>query len=187
MLLFGHEPQRHLPFAQINAARFPGKDSSLEPSDRKDLTGRLLEVIEQSEKFLDIHLATPHQIRGFEPEPRPELPKEALREAIVNAVAHRDYTVRGPVRLFILDDRVEIHSPGKLPNTVTEESMRAGVHVIRNPHIYSRLSDAGLVTRAGTGIRRIIRLVKEATGKDVGIEARDFEVLMTLPRRTLSQ
>jgi ATP-dependent DNA helicase RecG len=187
ILLFGHEPQRHLPFAQINAARFPGKDSSLEPSDRKDLTGRLIDVIDRAEKFLDIHLMTPHQIRGFEPEPRPELPKEALREAIVNAVAHRDYTVRGPVRLFVFDDRVEIHTPGKLPNTVTEESMRAGIHVIRNPHIYSRLSDAGLVTRAGTGVRRIIRLVKETTGKDVGIEARDFEVLMTLPRRDPSQ
>jgi predicted HTH transcriptional regulator len=106
---------------------------------------------------------------------------------IVNAVAHRDYTVRGPVRLFISDDRVEIHTPGKLPNSVTEESMRAGIHVVRNPHIYSRLSDAGLVTRAGTGVRRIIRLVKETTGKDVGIQARDFEVLMTLPRRDPSE
>jgi ATP-dependent DNA helicase RecG len=183
LLLFGRKPQQHLPYAQINAARFPGTDSSHDPSDRKDLTGRLLEVIDQAERFLDLHLWTPHEIRGFAPERRPELPKEALREALVNAVAHRDYTIRGPIRLFVFDDRIEIHTPGKPPNGVDAEAMRAGAHVVRNPWIYARLSDAGLVTRAGTGIRRMIRLVREATGRDVGIEVRDFAVLVTLPRK----
>jgi ATP-dependent DNA helicase RecG len=183
IVLFGREPQRHLPFAQINAARFPGTESSMEPSDRKDLTGRLLDVIDQAERFLYLHLRIPHVIQGFEPEPRPELPREALREAIVNAVAHRDYTVRGPVRLFIFDDRLEVHTPGRPPNTVDEEAMRAGVHIVRNPRIYSRLSDAGMVTRAGTGVRRIIRLVREATGKDIGLKIRAFEVLLTIPRK----
>jgi ATP-dependent DNA helicase RecG len=183
IVLFGREPQRHLPFAQINSARFPGTESSVEPSDRKDLTGRLLDVIDQAERFLDLHLRTPHVIHGFEPEPRPELPKEALREAIVNAVAHRDYTVHGPVRLFIFDDQIEVHTPGRPPNTVDEEAMRAGVHVVRNPRIYTRLSDAGLVTRAGTGVRRIIRLVRETTGKDIGLSIRPFEVLLTIPRK----
>jgi len=183
MVLFGRQVQRHLPFAQINAARFLGSDSSTNPFDRKDLTGQLLDVIEQAERFLYLHLPIPHEIRGFEPEPKPELPKEALREAIVNAVAHRDYTVHGPIRLFIFDDRVEIHTPGKPPNTVNEAAMRAGIHVVRNPRIYARLSDAGLVTRAGTGIRRIIRLVREATGREVEIVIRDFEVVLTIPRK----
>jgi ATP-dependent DNA helicase RecG len=183
ILLFGRKPQQHLPYAQINAARFPGTDSSFDPVDRKDLGGRLLEVIDQAERFLDLHLPVPHEIHGFEPEPKPELPKEALREAVVNAVAHRDYTIRGPIRLFIFDDRIEIHTPGRPPNGVDTEAMRSGAHVVRNPWIYARLSDAGLVTRAGTGIRRIVRLVREATGREVGIEVRDFEVLLTLPRK----
>ena len=183
IILFGREPQRHLPFAQINAARFPGTESSVEPSDRKDLTGRLLDVIDQAERFLDLHLRIPHSIHGFEPEPRPELPKEAWREAIVNAVAHRDYTVRGPVRLFIFDYRIEVHTPGRPPNTVDEEAIRVGVHVVRNPRISTQLSDVGLVTRAGTEVRRIIRLVREATRKDIGITIRAFEVLLTIPRR----
>lgn len=182
VLLFGIEPQRHLPHAQINAARFPGTDSSFEPSDRKDLQGRLLQVVDQAERFLDLHLPTPHHIRDFEPEPRPELPKTALREALVNAVAHRDYTIRGPIRLFVFDDRIEIHTPGKPPNGVDAEAMRVGVHVVRNPVLYARLSDAGLVTRAGTGIRRIIRLVKEATGKHVEIRVRETQVTLTIPR-----
>ncbi|MEW5977423.1 MAG: RNA-binding domain-containing protein [Acidobacteriota bacterium] len=187
MLLFGRAPQRYLPFAQINAARFPGTDSAAEPSDRKDLSGRLLEVIDDAQRFLRIHLNLPHEIRGFEPEPKPEIPEEALREAIVNAVAHRDYTVQGPARLFVFDDRLEVHTPGRPPNTVTEEAMRAGVHVVRNPRLYARLSDAGLVTRAGTGIRRIVKLVQESTGKDITIEVRDFELLLVIPRRGASQ
>ncbi len=182
MILFGREPQRHLPFAQINAARFTGTDPAFEPLDRKDITGRLLDLVDDARRFLHIHLQVRHEIRGFEPEPRPELPEEALREAIVNAVAHRDYTVQGPIRIFVFDDRVEFHTPGRPPNTVDEAAMRAGVHVVRNPRIYTRLSDASLITRAGTGIRRIVRLAREATGRDITIEVRDFEVLLSIPR-----
>ncbi len=183
IILFGRKPQQHLPYAQINAARIPGIDVSIEPSDMKEITGRLLDIIDQVQTFLRLHLPTPHEIEGFSPEKRPELPEEALREAMINAVAHRDYTTHGPIRLFILDDRIEIHTPGKAPNTVDEEAMRAGIHVVRNPHIYGRLSDAGLVTRAGSGIRRMIRLIKEATGNDISIDLRDFEVLITIPRK----
>ena len=183
LVLFGRDPQQHLPFAQINAARIPGAAIANDPSDRKDLGGRLLDVIDQAMRFLRLHLSVPHKIRGLEPEPQPELPDEVLREAIVNAVAHRDYTVRGPIRVFVFDDRVEFHTPGKAPNTVDEEAMRAGTHVVRNPHIYARLSDAGLVTRVGSGIPRIVKLVRQATGKDVTIELREFEVLVSIPRR----
>lgn len=183
LLLFGYDPQRHLPFAQINAARIPGADASIEPSDRKDIGGRLLSIIEDTQRFLRLHLPVPHKIKGFEPEPRPEIPEEALRETVVNAVAHRDYTVRGPIRLFILDDRIEFHTPGRPPNTVDVDAMRAGVHVVRNPRIYARLSDAGMVTRAGTGIRRISRLIREHVGKDIDIQVSDYEVLLTIPRR----
>jgi ATP-dependent DNA helicase RecG len=187
IILFGRKPQQHLPHVQVNAARIPGIDVSMEPSDMKDITGRLLDVIDQVQRFLKLHLPIPHEIKGFSPEAKPELPEEALREAVVNAVAHRDYTVMGPIRIFIMDDRIEIHTPGRTPNTVDEAAMRAGVHVVRNPHIYARLSDAGLVTRAGSGIRRIIRLIKRATGSDIGIDIRDFEVLLTIPRQNASR
>lgn len=183
MVLFGRHPQRHLPFAQINAARIPGTQLANDPSDRKDLTGRLFDVIDQAERFLSLHLPVAHRIRGFEPERYPELPEAALREAIVNAVAHRDYTISGPVRLFIFDDRVEIHTPGRPPNTVDEGAMRVGVHVPRNPVIYKRLADLGLVTRVGSGIPRMIELVKQATGRELEIVIRDFEVTIVIPRR----
>jgi predicted HTH transcriptional regulator len=60
--------------------------------------------------------------------------------------------------------------------------MRAGVHVTRNPHLYSRIADAGLVTRAGTGVRRMARLVREASGKDIDLHISDAEVVVALPR-----
>jgi predicted HTH transcriptional regulator len=89
------------------------------------------------------------------------------------------------VRVFVLRDRVEVHSPGRPPNSVDAEAMRAGVHVTRNPHIYSRVADAALATRAGTGIRRISRLLRQASGAELGIDISDAEVVLTLPRRPL--
>jgi ATP-dependent DNA helicase RecG len=183
IVLFGRNPQEHLPFAQINAARIPGIEIANEPSDRKDLGGRLLDVVDQAMRFLTLHLPIRHEIRGLEPEPRPELPDVALREALVNAVAHRDYTIQGPVRLFVFDDRVEFHSPGKAPNTLDEAAMRSGAHVVRNPHLYARLSDAGLVTRAGSGIPRLVRAVKQATGRDVSFRLTDSQVTLSIPRK----
>lgn len=182
ILLLGRRPQEWLPHAQVNAAVFAGTATDGDPTDRTDITGRLLDIVQQVEAYLRLHLRTPHVVADFEREPQPELPLTALREAVVNALAHRDYTVRGPVRLFVLDDRIEVHSPGTTPNTVDEPAMRAGVHVVRNPHVYARLSDAGLVTRAGTGIRRISRMVRAATGRDVDISIRDYEVLLVIPR-----
>ncbi len=186
MILFGRHPQRqrHLPFAQINAARIPGTQLANDPSDRKDLTGCLFEVIEQAERFVGLHLPVPHRIRGFAPERFPELPEAALREAIVNAVAHRDYTIPEPVRIFIFDDRVEIHTPGKPPNTVDEGAMRVGVHVPRNPVIYKRLADLGLSTPVGSGIPMMIERVRKATGKELEIVIRDFEVTLVIPRKS---
>jgi ATP-dependent DNA helicase RecG len=181
-VLFARRPQLHLPYAKVIAARFPGTDTSSDTLDRADISGQLFDVIYRCEGFLRTHLPYEHRIRGFDPERQAELPETALREAVVNALGHRDYTVRGPVRLFVLDDRVEIHTPGTTPNTIDEAAMRAGAHVVRNPHIYARLLEAGLVTSAGTGVRRMSRLVREAVKKDISIAITDAEVLVTLPR-----
>ena len=102
----------------------------------------------------------------------------------MNALVHRDYTIPGPVRIFVLDDRVEVRSPGRPPNSVDADAMRAGVHVPRNPHIYSRVAAAQLATRAGTGIARISRLLREHSGRRLGIEISEAQVILTLPRPT---
>jgi ATP-dependent DNA helicase RecG len=150
--------------------------------DRKDLSGGLFDVVAQIETFLRLHLRTGHEIVGFEPEKREEIPLAALREAAVNALVHRDYTIPGPVRIFVLADRVEVRSPGRPPNSVDADAMRAGVHVPRNPHIYSRVAAVQLATRAGTGILRIARLLREHSGGRLDIRISDAEVVLGLPR-----
>jgi len=182
ILLFGRNPQAALESSRAVAGAVSGTELGGDFVDRKDLFGGLFDIIAQAETFLGLHLRTGHEIVGFEPEKREEIPAEALREAVVNALVHRDYTIPGPVRIFVLADRVEVRSPGRPPNSVDAEAMRAGVHVPRNPHIYSRIAAARLATRAGTGILRIARLLREHSGQRLDIRISDAEVVLGLPR-----
>jgi ATP-dependent DNA helicase RecG len=182
IVLFGRRPQEILESSKVVIGALRGIDLGGDFIDRKDLSGGLFEVISQIESFLSIHLRRTHEVVGFAPEMREEIPFAALREAAVNALVHRDYTILGPVRIFVFGDRVEVRSPGRPPNTVNAEAMRAGVHVPRNPHIYSRVAASGLATRAGSGILRITRLLREHSGQDLQIEISDAEVILTLPR-----
>ncbi len=182
VVLFGRRPQAALESSRVVVGALAGNDIGDDFVDRKDVYGSLFSTIAQIETFLQVHLRTGHKIVGFEREKREEIPMAALREAVVNALVHRDYTIAGPTRVFVLSDRVEVRSPGRPPNSVDAEAMRAGVHVTRNPHIYSRVVAAELATRAGTGIRRITRLLKEANGTELGIAISEAEVALTLPR-----
>ena len=179
LLFFGKHPQFHVPYAKITAAYIPGDDISVPPADKKDFEGKIPEMLEKFMDYMRICLRIEHRINALEPELHPEIPEVAIREAIVNAVAHRDYTIASPIRVLIFRDRVEFRSPGKLPNTVTTESIKiGGAHVLRNPHIYNLLSKIGLAT----GVMRIIRLVKEHNGKDVELKETKTEFILTIPR-----
>ena len=184
MLFFGREPQRFFPHAHVIAARIPGIDFSSPPSDNKQISGPAAAMLEDSVRFLHIHLRIAHRIQGFEPETHHELPEEALREVLVNALSHRDYTVAAPIRVFVFDDRVEVRTPGGLPNTVTIEAIRLGaVHVLRNPTIYTLFSRLGLVTGIGTGVYRAIQQVLEFTHQEPALFLEGNEFIISLPKR----
>ena len=184
MLFFGERPQYYLPFAKIIAAQIPGTQISIPPADRKEIDGSIPEILDASLNFFRLYLKEEHKIKGFESELYPEVPIEVLREAIVNAIAHRDYTVSGPIRVLIFDDRIEIRTPGKLPNSVTVESIRVGgAHVVRNPTLYNLLNKIGMVTDIGSGVYRMIKLVQEKLGKDLGLSATETEFTLTIPRK----
>ena len=186
LLFFGRDPQRFFPQAHIVAARIPGLDMAAAPSDAKQIAGTLPAMLEDTARFLRIHLRTEHRIQGFEPEVFPELPEEALRETLVNALAHRDYTILAPVRVLVFDDRVEVRTPGGLPNTVTVEAMKLGAaHVLRNPAIYTLFSRLGLVTGIGSGVYRTIQMVKKAVGREPGIYMEANELVVGLPKRSV--
>ncbi|HID61934.1 MAG TPA: transcriptional regulator [Anaerolineae bacterium] len=183
LLLFGRRPQHFLPYAYLTAARIPGEDPAGEPSDVKRIEGTLFQMLEDTARFLALHLRVPHRIQGFEPEAYPELPRRALREVVVNALVHRDYTIAAPIRVFILDDRVEIRSPGGLPNTVTIDMVKAGLaHVLRNPQLYTFFLKAGYVTDTGNGFRRVIQDVKATVGREPDIRAMGNELVVSIPR-----
>jgi ATP-dependent DNA helicase RecG len=183
VVLFGRKPQEALESSKVVVGALSGADLGGDFIDRKDLSGGLFDIIDQIGTFFRLHLRTGHEIVGFERERHEEIPFAALREAAVNALVHRDYSIPGPVRIFVLADRVEVRSPGRPPNSVDAEAMRAGVHVPRNPHIYSRVAAAQLATRAGTGVLRIARLLRENSGQSFDIKISDAEVTLVLPRR----
>lgn len=183
ILFFGREPQRFLPLAHLVAARLPGTNLANPPDDNKQIYGSIPAQIEDAARFLNIYLKTAHRIQGMEPERYPELPESALREFLVNALAHRDYTLSAPIRLFIFDDRLEIRTPGGLPNNVTLESIRlGGAHVLRNPIIYTLLGRLGLITGVGTGIYRAIRQIQQATGREPELALLGNEFVVTVFR-----
>ena len=180
-LLFGLNPQKELPFCKITIAKFEGNKIG-EEFEKKDLDGNLEEQIKAADTVLNLYLKTRVNIKGFENELKPEIPKEVLREVVVNAVAHRDYHITSQIRIFIFDNRLEIMSPGKLPNGITLENIKLGVHSERNPLIVSYLAKMGYMTQIGTGIVRMTRLLKEHTGKEPEFEERGQEFVVRIRR-----
>ena len=159
---FGKEPAKHVPYFRISATRFKGIEISEEVLSSRDYGEKIEEQFRGVEEFVKAYLPAPSRIEGFESELPRTIPDTAIREALVNAFAHRDYMIPSQIRLFIFDDRLEVISPGKLLNTVSVESMRVGIHVPRNPLILTFLGKMGLASNRGTGAPRIFRLMKEA-------------------------
>ncbi|MDL2123641.1 MAG: helix-turn-helix domain-containing protein [Deltaproteobacteria bacterium] len=126
--------------------------------DRKDFSGN---NIENAVMFVLRHTNLEYKIEKLRREEIPEIPEVALREAVVNAVCHRDYFEKGAnVMIEIFDDRLEISSPGGLPSGLTRKSFGTK-SVVRNPVIASLLHRAGYIEKIGTGIKRIENTVKE--------------------------
>ena len=85
-----------------------------------------------------------------------EIPVPALEEAIVNALIHRNYYIQSPIKIFIFNDRVEICSPGKLPNSLTVEKIKNGLSIVRNPIIHSIAPFVLHYSGFGSGVERIV-------------------------------
>ncbi|MGR3177340.1 MAG: ATP-binding protein, partial [Candidatus Anammoxibacter sp.] len=94
-------------------------------------------------------------------------PREVIREVLVNAIAHRDYTIPTDIELCIYKDRLEVISPGRLPNTITIESMKAGCRVPRNNILMQTLRDYKYVENLGMGVqKKIIKGMMEHNGTE---------------------
>lgn len=123
MLMFGYDPQLYLPQSEVVCIKYADSLGVRRYIERKNYHGTLPELIDQASAFLRQFIRVGATIRGFYREDEPEYPYEAIREAVVNAIAHRDYNRGGEtVRVFIFSDRIEVRSPGGLlpesPSTI---------------------------------------------------------------------
>lgn len=160
IMLFGRDPQRFVRGAEITAARFAG-DSMGDTFVKQDLTGTLDDQIRRAETFLADHMRRDVSLRGsMARQEEFEYPFEAVRELVVNAVAHRDYSIAGDnIRLFIFSRHLEINSPGGLPGHMTIDNIK-DERFSRNPVIVQVLSDMGFIERLGYGVDRVIELME---------------------------
>ena len=180
ILLFGRQPQRFLRNAAITLIRFPGPTMS-DDFGREDALGALPSQIRRAEAFVSANMRRGLRIRGLTRTEVTEYPLAVVREAIVNAVAHRDYAIRGDdARVLMFSDRMEIYSPGRLPGHVTLENLLTE-RFSRNEAIVQGLSDLGFVERLGYGIDRMVAAMGAA-----GLPAPVFEETVAGFRVTLA-
>jgi ATP-dependent DNA helicase RecG len=202
LVLFGRSPRRYLRQAGVRWMAFDGADKTYRALDDDTLDGPLVGRFRQDagaareavEPGLIEHLLsrmTPfvssegeELVGGVRRERAWRYPPDALREAIVNALAHRDWTRPMEVEVTSYSNRLEVLSPGSLQNSMTVEKMLAGQRSPRNPLIVDVLRDYGYVDARGMGIRnKIVPLVREASGTDPTFEATDDFLRVFLPAR----
>ncbi len=158
LLFFGKDPQRVKPAFTIKAVSFIGNDISGTQYRSKpaDFRGTIPQLFEEAMSFLKANLQYLQGGQGFNSTGKLEISEIALIELVQNAMVHRDYFKNSPIRILIFDDRVEIISPGKLPNSLTVEDIKYGNPVIRNNQLVAFASHSMPFSGLGSGIRRAI-------------------------------
>ncbi len=160
ILLFGIQPERFVKSSEIIVARYPGREMS-DAFVREDIRGTLPDQIRRAEAFLISNMKRGVRLVSLEREEQVEYPTKAVREAIVNAVAHRDYSIQGDeIRVFMFSDRIEFYSPGRLPGHVTVDNI-VEERFSRNEVIVQVLADMGFIEHLGYGIDRMIKLMRD--------------------------
>ena len=149
--------------------------------DRRGFDGDVYSMIDGVVTYILSKINIEYIIKRVKREERPELPEEALREAVVNALAHRDYRSTGNVQVYIFKDRVKIISPGGLPAGMTEADL--GIKSIpRNPLLFGMLFRMDAVEHIGSGIKRIRNLCREYGVVEPRIEVSEHWFTVIFPR-----
>jgi len=167
ILLFGKKPQMFFPQSGITFVKFPGneprgEDGGIGYGRRDEISGNLARIIERTWNIIFEEMRVGATVNGLERAELLEYPRYAVREAMVNAVAHRDYRIRGrriEVRMYA--DRLEIISPGGLPGYMTLDNL-VEEHFSRNPRLVSGLFQWGYIEELGLGIDQMIEEMTQA-------------------------
>jgi ATP-dependent DNA helicase RecG len=159
LLAFGKHPQTYFPAYAIMCGAYRGDDFLSDTIREKEIKGTFNELIEDTIAFVKLTIDQDRSLdREIQRKDVFQYPIEAIREGIVNAICHRDYTISGSsIRVFVFKNSIEIHSPGGLPNTLTLENM-VFRQFTRNQMVASFLTGYGYMERRGKGIQRMISL-----------------------------
>jgi len=158
LLLFAERPERLKPPFCVKAIRFPGNDIHADQYlDSEDFSGPLRKLFDGALAFIQRNLPKVQAGRGVNAPGVQKIPTVVFEELLVNALVHRDYLISAPIRLFLFDDRIQIISPGHLPDNLTVEKIRTGNSNIRNPILVSHVAKGLLPYRGlGSGIQRAL-------------------------------
>lgn len=183
ILCFTEDPQKYIGNSAVRLTRF--EDNEMKNySDQKEFTGPLQKIVDEIEKYLLNNLNRVGGFTvGFKRQEFLEYPIIALREAVINAVIHRNYFDAAEIRIFIFPDRIEIRNPGSFPPGVSVDNPE---HKPRNPEIAQFFYDMGLTDKYGSGIQKIIREVSEHPLVGVRFSPRPYNTTVTFTK-TLSR
>lgn len=157
-LLFAVAPQYALPAFIVKAVSFVGNQIEDERYiDSRDISGKLADVFQQTLGFVVANTRAMQGEQGFNSQGQSEIPRIVWEELVANALIHRDYFISAPVRVLVFPDRVEIISPGHLPNNLTIENIKAGNSNIRNPILASFATKLLPYRELGSGLLRALR------------------------------
>ncbi|MCP5053741.1 MAG: transcriptional regulator [bacterium] len=164
LLLFGQKPGQMRPQFSVKATVFEGTEIAMHMyKDKEDITGKLIDQLNGAKSFVKRNLRRKQKHQNFNAPGILEIPEDAFSEIIANAIVHRNYYINAQIQVYLFDDRLEIVSPGSLPNTITEENIKFGVHIERNPTILSFLEkDPGFsYSGRGSGIPSVLKMCKQ--------------------------
>ena len=157
-LLFAKSPHYALPAFVVKAVAFVGTQIEDERYiDSRDIFGKLADVFQQTLGFIVANTRAAQGEQGFNSQGQPEIPRIVWEELVANALIHRDYFVSAPIRVLVFADRVEIISPGHLPNNLTIENIKAGNSNMRNPILASFAAKLLPYRGLGSGLLRSLR------------------------------
>ena len=183
LLFFSKDPQGYRPAFCVKAVSFYGNSiGGLNYRDSRDMTGTIPDLFRESMSFLKMNLRHEQRGQNFNSVGILEISEIALEELVQNALIHRDYTRNSPIRIMIFDDRVEIVSPGSLPNGLTVESIKLGNAVLRN-HLLASYSSK-LIKYKGLG-SGIIRALKEQPNIEFINDESGNQFLVKIPREQM--
>ena len=159
VMLFGKTPQRFLPLNMVKCVAFVGNEiSGSQYRDSEDFTGTIRDMYKSTMAFIMRNLRHEQRGQDFNSIGIPQVPEGAISELIANMFLHRDYFVASPWRVLMFDDRIEIHSPGRLPNHQDIAKIKAGVSVARNSIIFTFATKEIPYRGLGSGIKRALEL-----------------------------